>query len=122
MHPNTGKNNNPASKKDASNVLPVEYINSPIIPFKITSDDNRKTLVLSIIENFAIDSLKRLLGLAQDITSGFASNTLLLFPDYDRLEHNNFVQEAKAGFENKSYTESVSVGCFRDDFRGTKNE
>lgn len=120
MHPNTGKNINSSTRETASKVLSVEYINSPVIPFSITSSDNKKTLALSCSDNFAIDNLRRLLGLARDITTGFASSTLLLYPDYDQLQHNNFVQEAKSGFGDKRYTESVSVACFRDDFRELK--
>jgi hypothetical protein len=40
-----------------------------------------------------------------------------LFPDYDQLFHENQVREAKAGFEDKGFTESVRVGAFRTGFR-----
>lgn len=118
LHPSTGKNINPASRETASKVLPVEYVNSPILPFRITSNENKKTLVLSNADDFAVDNLKRLLGLAQTLSQEFATNTLILYPDYNPLQHDNLVQEAKAGFSNKTYTESVSVSCFRDDYRG----
>ena len=118
LHPSTGKNINPTTREAAGKVLPVEYVNSPILPFRITSNDNKKTLVLSNADDFAVDSLRRLLGLAQTLSQEFATNTLILYPDYDPLRHDNFVQEAKAGFANKTYTESVSVGCFRNDYRG----
>lgn len=118
LHPATGKNINPTTRTAASHVLPVEYVNSPVLPFRITSDDNKKTLVLSNSDDFAVDNLRRLLGLAQTLSQEFATNTLILYPDYDPLLHENFVQEAKAGFANKTYTESVTIDCFRKDYRG----
>jgi len=118
LHPATGKNINPASRTAASNVLPVEYVNSPVLPFRITSHDNKKTLVLSNSDDFAVDNLRRLLGIAQTLSQEFATNTLILYPDYDPLLHDNLVQEAKAGFANKTYTESVTIDCFRKDYRG----
>lgn len=117
LHPNTGKNINPATRESASKVLPVEYINSPVLPFRLTAQDNKKTLVLSNADDFAVDNLRRLLGLAQTLSQDFAANTLILYPDYDPLQHDNFVQEAKAGFEDKTYTKSVTVDSFRPDYR-----
>ena len=118
LHPSTGKNINPTSRTTASKVLPVEYVNSPVLPFRLTSPDDKKTLVISNVNDFAVDNLRRILGLAQTLSQEFATNTLILYPDYDPLLHDNFVQEAKAGFSNKSYTESVTVDCFRKDYRG----
>lgn len=118
LHPSTGKNINPTSRAAASKVLPVEYVNSPVLPFRLTSLDNKKTLVLSNVDDFAVDNLKRLLGLAQTLSQEFATNTLILYPDYDPLLHDNLVQKAKAGFANKTYTESVTVDCYRKDYRG----
>lgn len=76
LHPSTGKNINPTTREAAGKVLPVEYVNSPILPFRITSNDNKKTLVLSNADDFAVDSLRRLLGLAQTLSQEFATNTL----------------------------------------------
>ena len=118
LYPQTGKNINPNTREAGGDVLPVEYINSPVLPFRVTTIDNKKKLVLASTDGFALDNLKRLLGLAQTLSQEFASRTVILYPDYLPLQHENMVQEAKAGFENKSYTESVTVDCFRKDHRG----
>lgn len=118
LYPQTGKNINPNTREAGGNVLPVEYVNSPVLPFRVTSTDNKKILVLASSDGFAVDNLRRLLGLAQTLSQEFASRTVILYPDYLPLQHENIVQEAKAGFENKSYTESVGVDCFRRDHRG----
>lgn len=118
LYPQTGKNINPSTREAGGDVLPVEYINSPVLPFRVTTTDNKKILVLASSDGFAGENLKRLLGLAQTLSQEFASRTVILYPDYMPLQHENIVQEAKAGFENKNYTESVGVDCFRRDHRG----
>lgn len=118
FYPPTGKNINPNTREAGGDVLPVEYVNSPILPFRITTSENKKTLVVASADSFAVDNLKRLLGLAQSLSHEFAASTLILYPDYNSLQHENSVQEAKSGFENKSYTESVRVDTFRRDHRG----
>ncbi len=122
FYPNTGRNFNPSSRKSSGKTLPVEFINSSIQTLKLTLDNGNKVFVISVIDKFSTDYLKRLLGLAQDITSDFATSTLIIFPDYDRLKHENSVREAKVGFSNKSFTESVSVASYRNDFRSIGNE
>jgi len=117
LYPHTGRNINPATREAAGGVLPVEYINSSVLLFRITANDGRKSLVLACIESFHLDRLRRLIGLAQEITSDFAAESYILFPDFDALGQGNMVREAKIGFEDKRFTETVSVGSFRPDFR-----
>ncbi len=117
LYPYTGRNINPNTREAAGNVLPVEFVNSPVLPFRTTMVDNRKQLVLASSDKFSGDHLKRLLGMAQVLSQEFAAKTLILYPDYVPLQHENFVLEAKSGFENKSYTESVVVDCFHDSHR-----
>lgn len=118
LHPDTGKNINPTTKGVEGKVLPVEYINSPIIPFRITNRNGGKTLVLACIDQLTVDHLRRTLGLAQSLSNQFATKTIILYPIHDPLTHDNFEQEAKMGFANKQYTESVSIGSYHEDFRG----
>jgi hypothetical protein len=122
FYPNTGRNYNPAMRNASGKILPVEFINSSVQTFKITESSGNKIFVIAVIDDFHIDHMKRLLGLAQEITSDLAFKTLILFPNFDRLLHENQVREAKAGFSNKSFTESVSVASFRNDFRSAGNE
>lgn len=118
FHPSTGKNINPATRESASSVLPVEYVNSPILPFRVTAHDNKKSLVLASSNSIGVNHLRRMLGLAQALSQDFASNTVLLYPEFDSLTDDNLIKEAKAGFEDKKFTESVSVCSYRSDFRG----
>jgi len=120
LYPSTGRNLNPTTRESSGKILPVEFINSPILPFRIEKKDGGKVLAMTCIEDFNTDHLRRLIGLAQNITQDFAKETLLLFPDYDKLRHENQVGEAKTVFENKSFTESVKVGSLRTGFREVK--
>jgi hypothetical protein len=117
LYPDTGKNYNPIDKETSGEILPVEFLNSGILPLKLINSDGSKTGAISLIENFSIESLKRLMGLACAVTSDFATETLILFPDYDRLIHENHVSEAKSSFRNKKFTETVRVLSYQTNFR-----
>lgn len=121
FYPNTGQNYSPSSRETSGSVLPVEYINASILPLKITKPDGSKLLVLSSVEEFHRDRLKRLIGLAQDISLDLTSGTLILFPDFNTLNHSNDVQASKTGFRDKEFTKNISVYSYRDDFRGVGN-
>ncbi len=121
FYPNTGQNYNPSSRETAGSVMPVEYVNASILPLKITNSDGSKSLVLSSVEEFHKDRLRRLIGLAQDISLDFTSSTLILFPDFNNLRHSNDVQASKTGFKDKDFTKNITVGCYRNDFRGLGN-
>lgn len=117
LYQSTGRNINPATRENAGVVLPAEFVNSPILPIRVIKADGGKILVLCCIEEFHPDRLRRLIGLAQNLTQDFAKEAVILFPHYDQLLHDNQVKEAKAGFDDKGFTESVRVGAFRSDFR-----
>ena len=123
FYPSTGKNINPLAKSSSGPVLPVEYINSSVLLFKVVDKSNEsKTLVISCIDQFSSVDLKRLIGLAQEISQDLTNSTLILFPDYDYLNNENEVNDAKSGFNNQSFVNSVKVASFRDDFRNMSNE
>jgi hypothetical protein len=123
FYPSTGKNNNPVTKSASGLVLPVEYINSSVLLFRVVDDRNQlKTLVISSIDNFTDSNLRRLIGLAYEISQDWNSSTLILFPDYDSLHHKNEASEAKSGFTNQSFVGSVKVASFNADFRSMANE
>ena len=53
-YPSTGLNINPISRKNTGDFLPVEYINSSLIPFKLENKNNPNETILFIgtIEDF----------------------------------------------------------------------
>lgn len=123
FYPSTGKNVNPLTKNPSGSILPVEYINSSVLLFKVVGDSNQsKTLVISSIDSFTASSLKRLIGLAHEISQDWTSSILILFPDYDHLNHQNEVSDAKSGFTNQSFVNSVKIASLNTDFRSLANE
>ncbi|QSV55306.1 MAG: hypothetical protein HEP80_16905 [Dolichospermum sp. UKL201] len=122
FYPNTGKNYNPINKQSSGKILPVEFVNSGVLPLKLSNKDDSKTFVVAVTDDFQQDHLKRLMGLSYEITSDFAKDTLILFPNYDRIQHENQVIEAKSSFRDKRFTETVRVSSYRTDFRNTSNE
>ncbi len=121
FYPNTGKNYNPINKESSGKILPVEFINSNVLLLKL-SRDNNQTFVVAVADEFDRDHLKRLIGLAYEITQDFAQDTLILFPNFDAMLHENLVSEAKSSFRDKRFTEKVRVYSYRTDFRNISNE
>lgn len=122
FYPSTGRNFNISNRDTSGKILPVEFVNSSLLPFKIINEKGDKIFSISVIDSFNMDHLKRVIGLAQEMTSDLANSTVIMFPDYDRLKHENDVYEAKQGFKNKTFTNTVTVTSFRSDFRSLGNE
>lgn len=110
-YPLTGRNLNPQSRNNIGEMLPVEYLNSSIIPIKLEKKDNNKeiSLLLATIDNFEADDFMRLMGLAKDISTNLVGEVIIAFPNYDQLKHNNVVNELKQRFQDAEFTKTVSV-------------
>lgn len=110
-YPNTGQNINPLNRQNAGKVLPVEYLNSTIIPIRLVNKDNPKEicLLLATLDNFEEDDLMRLMGLAKDITTELVGQIIIAFPDYNELIHSQKVTLAKQKFQSGEFTKNISV-------------
>jgi hypothetical protein len=115
----TGKNINPATKKNSGKVLPVQFINSSILTFRVESKSGEASLVITVIENFDKGDVRRLMGLAQQITHNWAGKVYIAFPDYNSLDRGNEVSEVKQVLTDKNFTERVYVMSYKSDFRNT---
>ncbi|MCZ8533371.1 hypothetical protein [Psychrobacillus psychrodurans] len=112
----TGLNNMNLVKKYSGKSLPVEYINSDVIPLHIEYG-NTKILFLIVRDLFDKDTLKRLIGLAQDITRTWSNEIIIAFPDYNEFEHKQFCNDAILEFDDKKFTKLISVTTYKPDFR-----
>jgi hypothetical protein len=121
FYPSNGSNLNPVTRRTAGPILPVEFINSPVLAYRIADKLGHTRLSLCISDEFDFAGLKRLMGLGQELSRNFASNTLILFPNYQELFHRNAVREAKTILTDRAYTETVQVGSYRSDFREFQN-
>jgi hypothetical protein len=118
----TGKSFNPQSRLNEGPLMPVEYINSSVLALKIADTSSpKRILMLSTLESFSEAGVKRLLGLAQQLSQGWCSKVILAFPDYSALEHGNEVQAAKGCFSDGKFTGGVEVHCYDRDFRGVEH-
>jgi hypothetical protein len=114
----TGKNLNPLQKTHCGTFLPVEYINSSVLPFRILEKaSHQQALFLSTLERFSESGLKRLLGLAQQLSQGWGTKVIVAFPDYDPLIHSNMVQGAKGCFSDEGFIGRLEIHCYDSDFR-----
>lgn len=115
-YPNTGQNINPQARQNIGAILPVEYLNSSIIPIKLENKDNPKEtcLFLATLDNFEEEDLMRLIGLAKDITTDLVGDVIIAFPDYQELNHENIVTIAKQKFQVPEFTKIINVVNFNN--------
>lgn len=111
FYPSTGQNVNPITRTDNGTILPVEYINSSIIPIRLEnkSNHNEVSFFIGSIDGFDQDGFMRLMGLAKDMSKHLTGEVIIGFPDYNNLEHENAVSIAKHGYEDVDFAKTVSV-------------
>lgn len=111
FYPSTGQNINPINRTDNGTILPVEYINSSVIPIRLENKNNPNevTFLVGSIDGFDQDSFMRLMGLAKDMSKHLTGEVIIGFPDYNDLDHKNMVSIAKQGFEDVNFAKTVSV-------------
>ena len=79
--------------------------------------NNQNKLLLLVKDKFCKDYLRRLIGLAQEITSDWAANILIAFPNFNMLEDEETVVSCKADFEDSSFTDKITIVTYAQDFR-----
>jgi hypothetical protein len=112
---NSGLNSDNSASKNGS-IMPVQYLASNILPIKVQTETDKNALILCSRENFEEDEVIKLIGLAKNITANYQSSTIIAFPDYNRLQHEQQVVSAKLIFE-EAFTNSLSVENFNTNFR-----
>ena len=65
--------------------------------------------MLATIDGFDKDTFMRLMGLAKDISTNLSGSIVIGFPDYESLNHELVVRQAKQGFNDVDFTRSISV-------------
>ena len=110
---NTGQNINPLTKNSSGYKLPVEYLFSSVLPFKIS---NGKEIILGITTSdpFSKSNLRRLMGLAQEISTNLTGTILLAFNDYDSLEHSNDFEAVKSEFTQQDFAEKMHIANYNN--------
>jgi len=97
--------------------LPVEYINSPVIPFLLKLGKGQiDTFCIAVRDNFDEEEMPELIQAARKYTNDITCNYLFLFPNYIRSQHHKSVINAINSFENEIENE-VSVMSYKPDYR-----
>lgn len=118
----TGYNPSPINKEDHGLVMPVEYIGSNLIPFRIEENATKKAFLLLVVkDSFEQDNLKRLIGLCQSFTGSWASGVYISFPDYHKLKHESIVEKVKSYF-TKPFADTITVTSYSDDLNTLEEE
>ncbi len=112
----TGLNSDDLAVKNGT-IMPVQYLSSNILPLRVQTDNGNNTLILCSRDKFEQNELIKLIGLAKNITANFQANTIIAFPDYNRLQHEKLVDNAKQTFEEASFTNTLTVENFNPNFR-----
>lgn len=104
-------------------VCPLEFLTSPLIPLIIRaqSQHDQDIFCLSTIEDFAQDSLRRLIQAAKEYTQDMSCTLLFLFPNYVESSHADAVKKAATGFESDLFSR-IKVVSFHPDFRSLSDE
>ncbi|KAA6305536.1 hypothetical protein EZS27_042811 [termite gut metagenome] len=88
--------------------MPVQYINSSILPLRVSKDD--KTIVMIFtIDCFDKDDLMKYIGIAKNIGCNSQGATMICFPDYIETEHFPIVNNIKQIFNDPSFTTNLKV-------------
>ncbi|MDR0606024.1 MAG: hypothetical protein LBG80_17180 [Bacteroidales bacterium] len=120
-YPNTGQNISPIERENTGTYLPVEYINSSILPIKLQNKDNAKEVYFALfsIDGFEKDDFRRIMGVAKDISTNLTSKVFICFPDYNEISHSNEAKQAKQQFTDTNFSSTVFVKNYRNQFPNT---
>ncbi|MFZ3591712.1 hypothetical protein ACOI1C_21465, partial [Bacillus sp. DJP31] len=111
-HPSGYNENSPYEIRNYGDKLPVQLINSSILPIRVEKMDSGPKLLLFVNESFSDNSFRRIIGLTSRITKGWTKQVVILFPDYLELEHKNIVQQVKRQFDHEDFVVTVTVRSF----------
>lgn len=122
-YPETSLNYVDKTLSRTGDVLPVEFLTSPIIPivFKANNGSAKDIFCLISSDDFDQDSLRRLIQVAREYTHEISCDFLFLFPNYVESHHTDAVRKACTGFD-KNIASRVRVKSYNPDFRALNDE
>lgn len=108
LYPITEANQSPDKIGQRGLKLPVEYINSSVIPIA-KEDKTTISFLLFCSDSFSPESLKKLIWLTIRLTSGFGNEYLLYFPDYDEDINKNEALRIIRSFDDELLDDKIKV-------------
>lgn len=108
LYPITEANQSPDKIGQRGLKLPVQYINSSVIP--ISKEDKSKiSFLLFCSDPFSAEALKKLIWLTIRLTSGFGNEYLLYFSDYDEAIHSNEASQIIRSFNEELLDDKIII-------------
>lgn len=102
-----GLNNDERNPRNGK-IMPIQYINTSILPLRVSKED--KTIVMIFaIDSFEKDDLMKYMGIAKNIGCNTQGATIICFPDYLETEHLPIVNNIKQIFNDSSFTVNLSI-------------
>jgi len=120
LYMTNGSNNSAADRLSSGKIMPVEFLNSGIIPLSITTSSGESILAISCMDKTDEPTLKRLIGLAQGIAYDFPGKVLICLPDFNPLKHKEILEGAKSAFPDVHFIEKITIKNIKDSFRGSQ--
>lgn len=102
-----GLNNDERNMRNGK-ILPVQYINTSVLPMR-ASKNNETTVIIFSIDNFDKNDLMKFMGIAKNIGCNVQGATQICFPDYNETEHLPEVNNMKQIFNDASFTANLTV-------------
>ena len=115
-YPDTSINVSDTEIKKYGKILPVEYINSPVIPFILKKPGKIDTFCIAVSDNFDENEMSELIQSARNYTNDITCDYLFLFPNYLRTKHRKSVLNAIATFENEVENKVIAMS-YNPDYR-----
>lgn len=106
----TGLNLNADELIIAGDILPIELMNSSLLPI-VLEDKTKTSLLLFCNSPFDKDYLKRLIWFAHKI-SGLSNEIVIYFTDYESTAHSRQIDAIKQGFQDKDVIEKITIRKF----------
>lgn len=105
-------------------ILPVEFINSRFITFRLdntNSTNNKPILLIATKDDFTKDNLGMYIQVAREYTSEITTEYYFLFPNYNKIENSSEVNNVKMALPEKLQI-SFEVASFNSErIRGLYN-
>jgi hypothetical protein len=106
LYPHTGRNNETEEVIVAGETMPIQYINTSLLPIVIDAD--RTYTLLFCDQSFNSEALKRLIWFVIKI-SGLANSITIFFNDFDPTRHDGEVNFIKQSFRDNFITDKITV-------------
>ncbi|WP_351010797.1 hypothetical protein [Shewanella sp. S1-58-MNA-CIBAN-0166] len=97
--------------------MPVEYLTADMIPFRLINRLNNEVIFcISLNDNFNEENLNYILSYASDVSLDFTTSFVILFPDYNELEHGVIGEKVIGKFNKREHKITVTIHSYTNGF------